>query len=157
MGNERQYIRNLALTLMRELKVDQKIFSRWENFPPVITPSRVVNANCGDQVYGKLTRMTPSTLGRITSFGRQDYSPHYLNQGTTLFDVLGEYGLHPHRCGVGLILTIARATIIAEMTDILLERLTPEQRAKFNSKVPFNDDDEPSLSGERMPPSEGCL
>ncbi len=134
MGQNRMYIRNLALSLMGELKVDQKIFSQWGAFPLVVQPARALFIHSGDKLERKLMGMTPETLGRIAVFGRKDQSPHFPNMGTTLREVLGEYGLDTGDYGVRLVLRVAQATIMAEMTDILLERLTPEQRARFEVK-----------------------
>lgn len=131
MGHVRKYIRNLALSLMAQLKVDQQIFNRWENFPPVITPSQAISMHCGETLMKKLMRMMPSTLGRIASFGRVDQRPHFKPAGTTLHDVLGDKVLDSRKWGGHLVLIVAHATIIAEMVDILFERLTPEQRARF--------------------------
>ncbi len=134
MGNERQYIRNLALSLMGELRVDQEIFSRWETFPPPIRPAQAMNSHCGLLLHRKMWKMTPTTLGRIASFGRRDLRPEFEPVGTTLHDVLGEDALSTCHWGGTLLHMIAHATIIAEMVDILFEQLTPEQRERFRSK-----------------------
>lgn len=130
MGHERKYIRNLALSLMGQLNVDQEVFYRWSNFPPVITPAKAMSVHCGLRIEGCVRNMSAMTMGRIASFGRQDCRPYVQPSGTTLSDVLGK-NLDSRDWGGKLLHQLACATIIAEMTDILLERLTPEQRARF--------------------------
>jgi hypothetical protein len=60
-------------------------------------------------------------------------SCHFTPAGTTLHDVLGDKALDSRKWGGHLVLILAHATIIAEMVDILFERLTPERRAQFDS------------------------
>lgn len=131
MGQNRKYIRNLALSLMGQLKVDQGVFHNWKDFSRQLNPSFELQRSCGTELRAILMRMTPSKVGRIASFGRQGLPPGFKTEGTTLTDVLGEMISTQAANGRYLVVVIAWATIMAEMTDILLERLTPEQRARF--------------------------
>jgi len=147
-NNERMYIRNLAITLMGQLKVDQQMFQRWENFPPIISPGRAMHMHCRAEVSHWLRKCNPETLGKIGAFGRQ-HQIEFPSASTTLHDVLGDEGLDVRDWGGTLLSKIACATILAEMTDILLERLTPEERFRFYP------DKDPNLADEGIEPSRG--
>lgn len=128
MGN-RTYIRNLARSLIGQLKIDRDFFVKWEMFPPIVIPAQAIRRYCGVQVGDWLRGQRPETMGKIAAFGRS-WKDDY---GTTLYDVLGDNVLTSKDWGGTLLHFLAKATIVAEITDILLERLTPEQRDRFRS------------------------
>ncbi len=127
MGN--QYIYNLACTMIGQLGItvaefDSEPFAR----------AQTLFEKRHDDVEKILFRMRPETLGKIAAHGREFGSGHPSTPGeffthgiagsgripTSLYEVCqGDFG-SKYSSGKYFLLRIACATVIAEMTDILL-------------------------------------
>lgn len=118
-ASHRQYIRNLTLSMMGQLRVE-------DGMQDDGTLAQMLWKRFSLEVLYRLEAMAPETLGRIASFGRM----HVVDQHhTSLYLVHCETWLDKKLGGRSLLARIAATAIIAEMTDIIHERRRLHQLA----------------------------
>lgn len=112
----RQYLTNLATTIIQQLRVPDDYVSRGAQY---------VYGDFSDRIKAKIRGWTPETLGKIVDFGKA--FPGSSGEGkTSLYEVhCGSY-CGKYWSGRELLIELACTAIVAEMEDIFHERMQEE-------------------------------
>lgn len=119
---ERRYIRNLARSMIGQLRIKPLDLGQ--------SGAHGLYANRNEEIKALLCQMRPEKLGQIASFGRAWGGDVY---GTSLYGAHNATWLSKHADGMTLLREIACTAIVAEMADIL--RLRMELDARVNTSV----------------------
>ena len=106
---EERYINKLAKSIMGEIRLVPGEYQ--------YAGANTLYDHSGVDVLAILRRMSPATLGRIAVCGKDH--KNFVGKETTLYDILPTDFLSTRKSGKELLITIACATILAEIADIL--------------------------------------